>query len=438
MTYTPATSLAQALGPAVLVLAAVFALFATQAGGIARAQETELAGLRERARAAPRDHAAQRALGMALLRAGRFREATQQLQRASRLSRGSLEALFDAARPAFAQGDHRGAEAACRAMARAQKAAPLTRVCQARSDLVWARSARAFEALSAALAEDPQLYEGLYALGEAHRLRAATTDAESAYQRAIAARPGEAAPHLGLGRLYAAVGRREDAVRALRRALELDAGDPEVHFELGRLLGDAEGLELLRRAVAGRPTWPEAQTSLGDALLGTGDAVGAEGAYRAAIAARAEHEPAHVGLGRALLAQGDLSGAEAALRRALELVQNDSVAMLALADVLARAERAEEAYEAYRRAYGLDARNPEPMLRAARLALAQNRDVLATGFLDSVLRNQPEQAEALALYGDAMRARSDRVRARQYYERALAAGASERARLEAALRELTR
>jgi tetratricopeptide (TPR) repeat protein len=323
-------------------------------------------------------------------------------------------------------------------MARAQKAAPLTRVCEARSDLVWARSARAFEALNAALADDPQLYEGLYALGEAHRLRAATADAEAAYQRAITARPTEAAPHLGLGRLYAAVGRRDDAVRALRRALELDGADPEVQFELGRLLADAEGRGLLTRAVAGRPGWPEAQTGLGEVLLREDDAAGAETAFRAAIAARADHEPAHAGLGRALLVRGDLPAAEAALRRALEIVQNDPIATLALADVLARADRAEEAYESYRRAYGFDARNPEPMLRAARLALAQSRDVLASGFLDSVLRNQPEQAEALALYGDVMRARSDRAQARQYYERALRAGASDRARLETALRELPR
>ncbi len=400
------------------------------------AQETELPRLREAARTATRDYPAQRALGIALFRAGRYREASQQLQRAARLERGSLEALFDVARVSFAERDHRASEAACRAMARAQKAAPLTRVCQARADLVWNRSARAFEELDQALAGDPNLYEGLYALGEAHRLRAATTEAEAAYQRAISARATEAAPHLGLGRLYAAVGRRDDAIRSLRRALELDALDPEVHFELGRILANDEGRELLRRAVGGRPAWPEAQTALGDALLAATQAEAAEAAYRAAILARADHEPAHVGLGRALVARGDLPGAEASLRRALELVQNDQAAMLALAEVLARTERVEEAYESYRLSYGLDTRNAEPMLRAAQLALSQNRDVLASGFLDSLLRTQPEHPQALALYGDVMRARRDRAQARQYYERALRAGVADRPRVEAALREV--
>jgi predicted negative regulator of RcsB-dependent stress response len=76
------------------------------------------------------------------------------------------------------------------------------------------------------------------------------------------------------------------------------------------------------------------------------------------------------------------------------------------------------------------------MLRAARLALAQQRDVLASGFLDSILRVQPEQGDALALYGDVMIARSDHAQARQYYEHAVRAGTSERTRVEAALRGL--
>jgi tetratricopeptide (TPR) repeat protein len=402
----------------------------------ASAQETELPRLREATRVAPRDAAAQRALGMALLRAGRYREARQQLDRTARLSRGSLEALFDVARVAFAERDHRASETACRAMGRAQKAAPLTRVCEARSDLVWARSARAFEELDAALAADPSFYEALYTLGEAHRLRAATAEAEAAYQRAIAARPSEAGPHLGLGRLYAAVNRRDEAVRAIRRALELDGLDPEAQFELGRLLANEEGRELLQRAVAGRPAWPEAQTALGDLLFAASQHEGAEAAYRAAIAARADHEPAHAGLGRTLVARGDLAAAEASLRRALEIVSNDQSAMITLGDVLSRTARTEEAYESYRAAYGFDTRNAEPMLRAARLALAQQRDVLASGFLDSILRVQPEQGDALALYGDVMIARSDRAQARQYYEHAVRAGTSERTRVEAALRGL--
>lgn len=402
------------------------------------AQETELPRLREAARTGARDYAAQRALGVALLRAGHYREATTQLQRASRLQARSLEALYDVARVPFAQGDHRASEAACRAMGRLQKAAVLTQVCNARSDLVWNRSARAFEQLEAALALEGTNYEALLALGDAHRLRAAVTESESAYQRAITARSTEADPHLGLGRLYAAAGRRDDALRELRAALALDATYPDTQYELGRLLsGTDEGRTFLQAAVAGRPGWPEADTALGDTMLTAGSLDAAEAAYRAAITARADHAPAHTGLGRVLVARSDYAGAEPELRRAIELVPNDAGASLALGDVLAHTEREEEAFEMYDHAADLDPRGSAALLRAASLAHTMHRDSLGAAFLDRLLEGQPTVAAALALYGDIARARHETPAARDYYTRALAGtGDFDRSHVEQALREI--
>lgn len=421
-----------------LVVATLVSALVLVLARAAYAQETELAQLRTEARASPREYPAQRALGIALLRAGRYREAEQQLSRAARLQRGSLEALFDVARVAFAHSDHRASERACRAMQRASKVAVLTRVCNARSDLVWNRSARAFEELEAALEQEPQNYEALFALGEAYRRRADVPNAESSYRRASAARETEADPHLGLGRLYAAAGRRDDAIRALRRALELDPRYPDVQFELGRLLAaEAEGRELLARAVAGRPDWPEGQVALADAELAAGQLEAAEAAFRAAIRAHPDNAPAHGGLGRTLMQRGDLASAEASLRRALALVANDPESALALGDVLARTERIEEAIEQYRHAADLDPRSLIGLVRAADLAVRNQRDVLASGFLDRLLAAQPDHAAGLALYGDIMRQRREVARAREYYQRALQGrGELDRARVEQALREL--
>ncbi len=417
---------------------AVFALAVSLASAVpTEAQESELEGLRAAARSATGDPDAQRAFGMALLRAGRYREAEQQLTRASRAARGSLESLFDMARVSFARGDHRAAERACNALTRRDRTAVLTRVCHARADLVWNRAARAFGELETALVAEPNHYEALYALGEAHRLRAAVAEAESAYQRALSVRANEAEPHLGLGRLYAAAGRREDAIRALRRAAELDPSSPEIQYELGRLLVADEARQWLERAVRGRPSWPEAQVALGEALLSAARFEEAETAFRAAIRSHSTYAPAHSGLGRALMGRDELTAAESSLRRALALVANDSVSALALGDVLARAGRIEDAFEQYRHAADLDTRDPTPLLRAGRLALERNLDMLASGFADRVLGPQENLAAGLALYGDIMRARGDREEARRYYERALRGiGEVDRARVEAALREL--
>lgn len=405
---------------------------------IVTAQVTELSRLEAAAEAAPRDYDAVRAHGIGLLRAGRYRDAERVLGRAARLApRGSLEGLFDVARAAIAAHDHRAAERACRALGRVSKTAPLFYVCNARADLVWNRSARAFEAIEAALAVEPSNYEALYALGEAHRLRAAIADAESAYGRASTERPAAAEPHLGLGRLYLAAGRHADAVRALRRAAELDGTWPEVQYELARALnaqtpGAAEARTLLESATAGRPDWTEAHIALGDVRLSASMAAEAEAAYRAAIALDDESGPAHAGLGRALVARGDWAGAEAPLRHALELVANDASSTLALGDVLAHTDRETEAYEVYRHATDLDPRNPEGLLRAARLALGQRLDVLASGFLDRILERTPDNGAALCLYGDVMVARGDRTRARDYYTRSLTgSGPVDRAHCEA-------
>lgn len=403
----------------------------------ASAQETELEGLRAAARSAARDADAQRAFGIALLRAGRYREAEQQLTRASRVAGGTLESLFDIARVSFARGDHGAAERACNVLTRRDREAVLTRVCHARADLVWNRAARAFSLLEAALVTDPNHYEALYALGEAHRLRAAVTEAASAYQRAISARPSEAEPYLGLGRLQRAAGRPDDAIRSLRRAAELDPSSPEIQFELGRLLPTDEGRPWLERAVRGRPSWPEAQIALGEAHLSGRRFDEAEAAFRSVIRSHRTHAPAHSGLGRALMHRGDLAAAEASLRRALVLVENDLVSALALGDVLARAGRVEDAFEQYRHAADLDSRNPTPLLRAGRLALERELDVLASGFADRILVQDENSAAGLTLYGDIMRARGDRAEARRYYERALrGTGEVDRARIEGALREL--
>lgn len=422
-----------------LALLSTVAMAALAGVTAAEAQETELAALDAAADAAPRDHAALRAYGMGLLRAGRYAEARRTLDRAVRLApRGSLEARFDVARVAFAEGDHTAAERACRALSRLEKRAVLTLVCNARADLVWNRSARAFEALNEALAADASSYEALVALGEAHRLRASVAEAESAYARATAVSPSSAEPHLGLGRLFAAAGRRDEAVAALRRALALDPTSPDAEYELGRLLGGTtEALDLLARAAAGRPSWAEAQVAIGEARLSAGQVAEAEAAFSAAIRLNDDLAVAHSGVGRARAARGDWAGAETPLRTAIALVANDATATLALGDVLAHTDREDEAFETYRHASELSG-SPEGLLRAARVALEHGRDVLASGFLDRALDRTPDLAAALALYGDVMVARRNSASARDYYTRALAGSGelSDRARVEAALASL--
>ncbi len=403
----------------------------------AAAQETALDSLRAAAREAPRDYDAQVALGRALLEAGHYDQAAAQLRRASRLHRDDPAALYEMARVEFARHEQRRARAQCRAIERAAQGSTLSHVCQARAFLAWNRSARAFEELQTALQQAPNDFDALLALGDAHRLRAQVAEAEDAYRRAIAANGESAAPHLGLGQLYAQAHRNDDALRELRRAHELAPNDPDVDYALGQLLSGDEAIESLRRAVSNRPSWAPAHQALGEALLHAGQNEPAVQEFRAAIERDSHLPAARTGLGRALMAAGNLDQAEQTLRDALGEVANDSDAATALADVLARTDRADEAFEQYRHAADLNPSDAAPLLSAARLALSQERPVLAHGFLQRVIGSHPNDAQALALMGDVMRGRHDVDQARHFYQRALQGeGELDRARVEQALREL--
>lgn len=379
----------------------------------------DLDALAAAARANPRDAAAQTAYGRALLQAERYREADRVLRAALRLHGGSPQAAFDVARVAFAQGDYRRSRAACRLLERRHRGHVLTKVCRARAFLVWNRSGRAFEELEAAARIDPDHFELLLALADAHRLRADIDEAESAYRRAIAIDGSRPEPHYGLGLLYSSAGREADALAELRAAHALDPTDPDINYQLGiRSEGD-EARRLLERAVQTRPRWAEALVALAEVERTAGDLDAARTHYEAALELAPNLAAAHIGLGRVQIAQGEAEAGERSLRRALELVPNSPEVALQLGELYENQGRRREAFEHYRRAADLAPANPVGLLRAAALALRLERDVLATGFLDRYLRSKPEDPRALELYGDAMMARGDRVAAQRYYERAL-------------------
>lgn len=404
--------------------------------GLSTASAQDLSALEAAARANRNDAAAQTAYGEALLRAGQYREARGAFQSAVRIER-TAEAQFNVARVAFRSGDYRQARAACRPLERIDGATVLFHVCMARTFLVWNRSARAFESIEAALAADANNFEALVALGDAHRLRGAIEDAEAAYRRATSANGSSPRPYVGLGQAYLSQRRRSDAIAQFRRAYELDRTSPDTNFYLGSTVPVSEGLAYLRAAATARPTWPEAHMVLGRALLRSDDVAAARESFTEALRLSDDYADAHVGLGRCHLHAEEFEEAIASFERALEQVPNMFPAVLGVADTYRATERTEEAFAEYRRAAGLNPRNPRPLLAAAELALEKNRDVLAVGFLDNVLRVHPENAKALALYGDAMAARRDRAQARSYYQRALRArGDIDRARVQRALSEL--
>ncbi|MCA9576241.1 MAG: tetratricopeptide repeat protein, partial [Myxococcales bacterium] len=305
---------------ALRVVAGLLALLSLGPVERADAQAPLLPELQRTARRARTDPAPHRDYARALLRAGQFRAAEREFKVAARLSRNDPAALLEVADAVFATGDWNASRRACTALERAtEQNSAWSRVCRAKAYLVGQRSARAFEELEIVLREMPDLPQAHLALGDAHRFRADTENALSAYRRAAALDPSSAAPHLGMGLLYEATGRRAEAIAALREAQRLEGTWPEVQRALGHIVGGEEGLALLRAAAEGYPTWALAQAELGRAEQRAGHLAEARAALTRALALDADLAPAHATLGRVQFAEGDNPAAEASFRRALEL-----------------------------------------------------------------------------------------------------------------------
>jgi tetratricopeptide (TPR) repeat protein len=407
----------------------------------ARAQEPEIAAAQAAARTQSRDAVVVRRHAVVLLRAGRFDDSMRAFHRVSQLRRNDPAALYEEASVGFAKNDYRVARSACSALHAHFSETVYYHVCLARSQLTLNRSARAFEELAIAVAIDPNVYELQHALGEAHRLRMDMAEGEAAYREAIRLAPSEAAPHLGLGRLYNAAGRRAEALTELRAAAALDPTWPDVQYELGALVGGAEGLALVRSAVTGCPRVAASQLALGDLEMVLGTPEAARVAYAAAIALDEHLVGARIGIGRALAALGRDAEAEVALAYALTMVPNSTATHMALGEIHARTERYEDAFEDYRRAADGSPGNPTPLLMGARLALTHGRDSLAQAFLDRLLAMNDGLGDAHALAGDVRTNRRDWPAAVAAYQRALATTnltATERPRVQAALAEAQR
>ncbi len=83
------------------------------------------------------------------------------------------------------------------------------------------------------LDEEPEHPDALHLLGVVALQRGDSESAIALIERAIGARPGEAAYHGNLGNAHMALGAPAQAEAEFRRAIELDAGAVEAHFNLG-------------------------------------------------------------------------------------------------------------------------------------------------------------------------------------------------------------
>jgi tetratricopeptide (TPR) repeat protein len=415
-------------------MAAIFASVTVAFIGLTResaAQESKLEALRDATRASPGDPAAALALGRALRRAGHAPEAQAELHRGLGVGASrpevAAELHLEIARAYADRHDLPRAMASCKELERRKGAGPETaptaqsHACASIAFLGWQRATESLSEAAAALELDRASYDAKVAQGDAYELELQPTDAEAAFRAAIALRGDGEDAHLGLGRVLFKAGRKDEGVSELRRALDLDPSDPDALYELGDALQPApESAVLFERATRERPSFVEAHLARARGYL----AVGKLGDAAASVDAALKNDRANVAAlvlsGKVSLAEKNADLALRAAQAALKIVPNSAGAMMLVADSHAMMGEIDPAIEAYQTAWGLDHKDPAPLVHASEACHAASRDTSARAFGAKAAQEFPNWAPGWVALGDALVGQRETKDARDAYRKALA------------------
>jgi arylsulfatase A-like enzyme/Tfp pilus assembly protein PilF len=181
----------------------------------------------------------------------------------------------------------------------------------------------AIRALEKVVAEDPNVIDAWFMLGNEHVRRREHQRAIEMYRRALALKPDYDLAVINMAHAYRSLGRDEDALVGYRRFMELDPANAQIRYEAAQIMLDAGELAgaaaELEEALRLEPTLAAARNALGVVRFRRGDADAAEREIRAALDVKPDVRLAHFNL--ALLAEerGDLRAAMDEYRQEIAL-----------------------------------------------------------------------------------------------------------------------
>lgn len=200
-----------------------------------------------------------------------------------------------------------------------------------------------------ALAADPKLAYGHYALGQALHSQGQRSGAIDSYRAAIQQMPDLADAHYLLGLALQEQGSMPEAIGSLQQALQLRPAFPEALAELGAIyveLGQVEaGLAYLQRAQTMRPMDAAVLGNIGHALRLQGKNQAALDQFRRAWSLAPDNVDILAGLAGLLEKQGDVEEARRLVEQALRLAPNHWMTNLVAAQLDRREKRLQQAVD---------------------------------------------------------------------------------------------
>jgi tetratricopeptide (TPR) repeat protein len=200
------------------------------------------------------------------------------------------------------------------------------------------RLTEAERAYEAALAAEPRHVDALHLLGVLRHQQGQHAEAAELVRRAVDLRPTDAGLQLNLGNALKALGRLDDAIERFRNALTLQPGFPLAQYNLGNAYTAAgrheDAADAFEKALRLQPNDAPTWNNFGNALSALRRFEDAARAFRRALAIRPRHAGALNNLGMALNALGDPDGAIRQFRAAIEAEPNYVAAHFNLGNLL--------------------------------------------------------------------------------------------------------
>lgn len=227
------------------------------------------------------------------------------------------------------------------------------------------------------VAEDPQVIDAWFNLGNAFYKRERFDEAIAHFRKALTLKPDYDLALINMANAYRALGRDAEALAGYEHYLRVDPKNAWVHYQAGEIHLDAGESDRAERyfadALAIDPKVAPARVALGVLAFRRGDAATADREIRAALAARPDVRLAHFNLGILAEARGDTEAALASYRE--EYTQHDDAykAIFNAARLLQQRGDTAGALPLLERAVSINARFAEGQfyLAQARLAAGQ-------------------------------------------------------------------
>ena len=185
------------------------------------------------------------------------------------------------------------------------------------------RFTRVVGMLKEVVAEDPNVIDAWFMLGNEYAKAERAAEAIEYFKRALALKPDYDLAVVNMANAYRRLGKDDEALVGYQRFLELDPRNPQVRYQLAQILIDreqyAEARKELQAALDQEPKLAAARNALGVIAINEGNLAAAEQEIREAIRQREDVRLAHFNLAVIAESRGDAATAQQQYMKEIEL-----------------------------------------------------------------------------------------------------------------------